>query len=193
MLILFWVGTYKMPELIKYLLVILCYNIVSGQTVDHRDQEIEMELANVLKQKELSFINVLDTMIVPEYNTFIGSKQMQNVANIQYSIDNSATDLNELGINQTVFQQIIQDNNDALINAYSTNLELTDEIELISLSINTLSNDIASIVNLSIGKGIYFGKYLQLDQFRTTLNKHMERRYFLGNKHLILHKTRHSI
>lgn len=108
-----------------------------------------MELAKILKDKQLSYITVLESDLKPELKNFFESKSKQKLVNTKDALDKASVVLDALDINSTVFDQMNVLKRQELVKAMSLELELTNLITLTKHSIDSLGYDVATLVNVS--------------------------------------------
>ncbi|KAF0978755.1 hypothetical protein FDP41_001825 [Naegleria fowleri] len=160
-------------KVMAWLLVALLLN-----DTDNRVQELEMELAKILKDKQLSYITVLESDLKPELKNFFESKSKQKLVNTKDALDKASVVLDALDINSTVFDQMNVLKRQELVKAMSLELELTNLITLTKHSIDSLGYDVATLVNNYTQETYSDELFFRQMDFETTQNEH----FYLNSK-----------
>ena len=134
----------------KFFIVIICFTL-SVHTFDasNDQQQHAVELVKGWKEKQNSYNRVL-VGLKQQKDDFYASKIKQKLVNMQEALDGASRILDDLGVNQTMFDQMVTSKNKDLIRAMSVEVELRNVITLADNSQRILGENSFNMINVSL-------------------------------------------
>lgn len=112
----------------------------------------DLEMAHRLRDKRTSYNSVLEDDLKKQFRDFYDSKVKQKLVDTTDALDQASSRLTELNINETVFATLTSAKEADLMASISTELELKKTLVLTQFSAEKISENLLTLVNVSLLK-----------------------------------------
>ena len=109
-------------------------------------------MAHRLRDKRTSYNSVLEDDLKKQFRDFYDSKVKQKLVDTTDALDQASSRLTELNINETVFATLTSAKEADLMASISTELELKKTLVLTQFSAEKISENLLTLVNVSLLK-----------------------------------------